>query len=155
MVSSSTSCWKQNQLLVEHQAAQGFTELSLENFQWGSTEPRSPFPLGGLMPTRLRDSLWSGREELVGLYKSWAIFRERQQGKLGRNKHRKTEGKGLLKSVTPNTGLHVSPCWISSGWCWPSPVQVPLNKQPPAHWLLAVICNLGILHRLLQVTDKC
>lgn len=107
------------------------------------------------MPTGLWDSLWSGREESVGLYKSWATFRERQQGKLERKKHRKTKGKGLLRSVTPNTGLPVSPCWISSGWCWLSAVQVPLNKQPPAHWLLAVICNSGILHHLLQVTDKC
>lgn len=62
------------------------------------------------MPTGLWDSLWNGREELAGLYKSWAIFREKQQGKLGRKKHRKTEGKGLLKSITPNTELHVSPC---------------------------------------------
>lgn len=62
------------------------------------------------MPYRLRDSLWNGREEHVGLYKTCMIFRGRQQGRLGRNKHRKTEGKGLLNSVTPNTGLCVSPC---------------------------------------------
>lgn len=56
------------------------------------------------MPTELWDSLWNDREEQVGLSETCAIFRERQQGRLGRNKHRRTEEKGLLNSVTLNTG---------------------------------------------------
>lgn len=59
------------------------------------------------MPTGLWDSLGNGREEHVGLYKTCVILGNRE---IGENKHRKTEGKGLLNSVTPNTGLCVSPC---------------------------------------------
>lgn len=62
------------------------------------------------MPTGLWDSLWNGGEEHVGPYKTCVILRGRQQGRLERNKHRKTEGKELLNSVIPNTELCVSPC---------------------------------------------
>lgn len=111
------------------------------------------------MPTELWDSLWNGRDEQVGLYETCVIFRGRQQGRLGRNKHRKTEEKGLLHSVTLNIGLCVSPCWVSQGSCWPSPAAYLGSSEWAASSILTVAqlgvtCNLGTLHCLLQVTDE-